>query len=152
LVAVLSLAPAWLLVPVPVEYQSNPPAPPPAVVEERPAPATSAPSVVPEAPAWLPDDAVAAGEGAIVLPPVETPALPRETLEAPVPPAAETPSPADTHFTLTTLCHWLGVAYAVVAAAFALRLLWNHLRLWRLLRSARPAPPAAARLFAELAS
>jgi beta-lactamase regulating signal transducer with metallopeptidase domain len=143
LVAALSLAPAWLRVPVPEDYQPRSPAAP--AVEEHPAPATPAAPPAPEAPAWAPDVVLADPGGATDLP----------APEAPAPPAAAPPAPAraaETHFTLTTLCRWLGVAYAVVAAILVVRLLWHHLLLWRLLRSARPAPPHAARLFAELAS
>src|SRR5690348_44618 len=53
LVAALALAPAWLLLPVPTEYQPKPQAVA-APVEERQAP----PALEP--PQWVPDDAVAA--------------------------------------------------------------------------------------------
>jgi len=148
LVAALSLAPAWLLVPAPEQYQ--PPAPATVAIEERPAPATPAIPPAPEAPAWAPDVVLADPEEAPDQPAPEAPASPAEA--PPVPPPPETPRAAETPITVTTVCHWLGIAYAAVAAALVVRLLWHHLLLWRLLRSARPAPPAAARLFAELAS
>jgi beta-lactamase regulating signal transducer with metallopeptidase domain len=51
---------------------------------------------------------------------------------------------------LPALFPWLLAAYAVGAAFFLGRWLLGYLALWRLLRSARPAPRYVARLFGEL--
>src|SRR5579872_6868906 len=148
-VAVLCLAPAWLLVPVSQTYQAKPQAATPnAAVEERPAPAPPATPPAPEAPAGMSDP----GAVALQLPPPQAPAKEPADGRIENPSHEVAPLPAASAISLTTLCHWLVVAYVVVAALLLARWLWQYVRLWRLLRAARPAPPAGARLFREMAS
>jgi beta-lactamase regulating signal transducer with metallopeptidase domain len=146
IVALLSVAPAWLLVPLPGGYQPKPQAAAPvAVVAEPPAPGP-ANHPAPEAPAWTPDTSVSA----LDIPPHEASA--EESLAVTQPNPAVNSSPeSPPGFTVTTLCHWLGIAYLVVAGIFLLRWLWQYVRLWRLLRAARPAPLSVERLFREMA-
>jgi beta-lactamase regulating signal transducer with metallopeptidase domain len=133
LLALLSPAPAWLLVPVLPSEQPKPPDPV-ASVEEYPAP-PDLPALYEPAQSW--DDAVALDEA----PPSEIPAQ----MPEPAPPAASS-------FSLTTLCHWLPGAYLVAAAFFGVRFLWHYLRLWRLLHFAQPAPAPIAELFTAMSS
>jgi beta-lactamase regulating signal transducer with metallopeptidase domain len=140
IIALLSLAPAWLLVSLPDDYQQKAQCVPPSTtVAERPAPE----------PPTMTQDWGAVG---LEVPPVED-LLPDAA--AATPPrllvTADTP-PAPPRFTVTTLCHWLGGAYVAVAAFFLMRWLWQYVRLWRLLRSAHPASPALAQLFVEMAT
>jgi beta-lactamase regulating signal transducer with metallopeptidase domain len=132
LLAVLSLAPAWLLIPLPSAYQPKS-LDTAAVVEEYPA-ASNPPAR--DEPVQSLDNAMALDE----TPPTEMPAQTPEL------------SPAASSFSLTTLCHWLISAYVVVAAFFGVRLLWHYLRLWRLLRLAQPAPAPIAERFAAMSS
>jgi hypothetical protein len=106
LVALLCLAPAWLL--VPVETRA-----PVVLVDERSAhPETG---VEPEPAEWMDDTAVAALDApgaAAVEPPA---AMPQRDGVADNVDRRSAAGSAVPSLSLTTLCHWLAVAYLVVA-------------------------------------
>ena len=146
LVGVLTLAPAWL----PLPLLATAPAPPPTVAA---APAPAAPDENPRAhvapaseppgggAAWEPPTTVEVlpGAPAAVAPPVvreEVPAAPSAT------PAD--PPPAPTGVSIPGRAAVLAAAYAAGAALLLLRWLLGYAALRRLLRAARPAPAALA--------
>jgi beta-lactamase regulating signal transducer with metallopeptidase domain len=139
LLAALSLAPAWLLLPVPADSPPPPPAPTPIAAPATAPPGPAVGEAPPEAQAWadLPD--VAADAEA-----------PRAAEPAPAPPVPAPPAPAP-FWTAERVVAALVVAYAVVAGLLLLRWLLAHALLFRLLRQATPAPPRVAAIFDELA-
>jgi len=106
-----SLAPAWLVVSVPVEVAAPAPPPPPAVIEPA------------EPIVWVWVEELPAA--AVVAPAVAAPVAP------PDPPPLDVPG---------LLASGLLLAYAAGAAYFALRWLVGVIGLARLLRSCRPVP------------
>jgi beta-lactamase regulating signal transducer with metallopeptidase domain len=72
-------------------------------------------------------------------------------LEADAPPAFVAPAPGRPPISLAAAAAvGLGLAYAVGAVVLLGRWLLGYVALWRLLRSAEPAPERAARLFTDL--
>jgi beta-lactamase regulating signal transducer with metallopeptidase domain len=126
LLAVLRLGPGWLPVAVPLPEAAAVPAP---VAEANPGPS---PEAVVAPPLVLVEGAP---------PPVEVNPAPRPTVAAPR--SAARP---------TALLGVVGLLYALAAGLLAARWLLGHLALWRLLRTAAPAPAPVARLFAEAAA
>jgi beta-lactamase regulating signal transducer with metallopeptidase domain len=179
LLAVLSLCPAWLIIPV---HLAVPVEAPPTMRAEAP-PATA------PAPRKIPHPGPLSGTNAREFPgeeengegipldirrwrlsipapgtepaetiPLAAPAAPGESASLPAPP--ESPpqtvgafSPAVAPLlssALRPLGRWLGLAWVGAAALLLARWLFGHFLLWRLLRKAEPAPVAVARLFAEM--
>jgi beta-lactamase regulating signal transducer with metallopeptidase domain len=148
LLAVLSLAPAWLVLRIPLPAPAaaeGPPAP------ERPSlpPANAVAETVPEeqpAGSDAAEDAPAPAPAAGAEQPGDTPAA---TERAETPPAAGPRGWALPSATDLLAC--LGLAYVLVAAVLVGRWLLAHLALWRLLRATEPAPAPVARLLADAA-
>jgi beta-lactamase regulating signal transducer with metallopeptidase domain len=173
LLTVLSLAPAWLVLRVPILAPTHtaakpseiaapvPPAPdradlPPG--EER---AEAGPDGSAGADALTDDrdNTLASAPGAPDAPslprtdpgqPASPPACPARAEDSPA--AAETGAAADgatpVPFAGAAVLACLGLVYLLVAAGVLTRWLLAHLALWRLLRTAEPAPAAVAGLFA----
>lgn len=136
LVAVaLSFAPPWLCVPL-----TAPPAPVP-----PPAPTPETPDI---AEALPPAEVVALMEEGDLFEPVPATPPAREVVVPAAPPAEGATGPS---LPLERLLTGLGQAHALVAGLLLLRWLAGHVGLWRLLRSAEPAPPAVAAVCAALA-
>jgi hypothetical protein len=146
LLLLLSLVPAWILVPIP---GPEPPADP---ASEKPLIDSSAPitwEVEPQPEltdfALLPDFGEVPAPEDAEAPRDSTP--PRDVAE----PAAEREPVSDSwHDLRESGFQMLGVIYAGGAAFFLGRWLLGHIGLHRLLRAADPAPVRAARLFAEM--
>src|SRR5262245_58797109 len=136
LLTVLAVLPGWLNVPVPV-HAPVPAAPPtPATAGEEPAAPPDAPlAVLAWLLTWHETDAVA-----------ESPAP-----AGAAPLAADRPWSVNWGELLSSLPGWLVLAYVAVVAGLLTRWLLGHFALWRLLRTAQPAPAEVARLFAEVA-
>ncbi len=136
LLAGLSLAPSWLVLPLPWLAES-----PPQPVAVAAAPAEPVPEL-PEAGAEIAVP-VLAGE-------VPDPIPPQPAVEAqpPVAPAVEVPSPAS--HSGWSVTHWLLCLYAGCSLLLLGRWLLGHLALARLVRSAQPAPAGVRRLCLEL--
>jgi beta-lactamase regulating signal transducer with metallopeptidase domain len=165
LVAVLSLGPAWLPIPVPIEEaRSVPPphraepAPPPPGEPVQPAPVGSDPIAPEAAPTWGPEERTTPAESQPSAPPPSAPfAAPESERAAPVatpaPDSAPSPGPAAApsfRLTLSQVLSGLGLVYALAASLLAGRWLLGHLALWRLLGSSEPAPASVAGLFAAM--
>jgi beta-lactamase regulating signal transducer with metallopeptidase domain len=131
LAALLSLGPAWLVVP----WQPAA-VPEPAAASEPPVPAADDVLILPAFP--VPESAPLPAE-----PPEAVPASP------PAPPS-ETPTGFRPDL-LALLCLVAVVGYAAGALLLLGRWLLGHVAVARLLRQAVPAPAAVARLFAEMA-
>jgi beta-lactamase regulating signal transducer with metallopeptidase domain len=142
LLAVASLAPAWLIVTVPWEHREEVP-----VATAPVAPAPAEPPRQPAAPAEAP-----AGELAVLIWPLPVEAPP------PVQPAPEiiaTPQPepaveAARVPTWETVLVWLAILHGCGAALLLLHWLVGHVALWRLVRSAEPASGSVFDLCDEL--
>jgi membrane-associated protease RseP (regulator of RpoE activity) len=166
LLSALSLAPAWLLVPLPVRPQESTPAAAPAPVavpaEETPAPAPQAAAPAPAAPPARATLDPFAEEPPAAKPPTAEPQraapLPQAVPENPpapaAPPAAAPPQAPPAPASVA----WPGRLLLALFALYALggclllgRWLLGHVALARLLRQAEAAPEATVRLFGELA-
>jgi beta-lactamase regulating signal transducer with metallopeptidase domain len=137
-VAALSLAPGWLVVPLP--WPAASPAAAPVDVPAPTAPHAAGPLALPGAEVWA-DPFLVPGDAVV----------------SPSPGAAE-PSPAASPvhpsvavLTWSRLAEALAAAYLVIAAGLLGRWLLGHVALWRLLAAARPAPAPLLRLLAEAA-
>jgi hypothetical protein len=137
LVALLSLGPPWLHVPVEVDSPSTP--------------AASAPAAPPVA---APTPELFQREAAEAEVPPDPEALPPAEATGPArrPPAVPVlgKEPAATWFSLETLAVLIVAGFGFGSALVLGRWLLGHLALWRLLRAAGPAPEAVARLFAAM--
>lgn len=135
LVAAFGLAPAWVLLPLPVQ--------------SVPAPVTQAPEAqtIPAEPPELPDEG-----------PAMAWFIPAEEAidDQPVGAVASDPVPAPTAVPSVWqpmhLLHWLPVVYAVGSTLMLMRWLLGYLALRRLLRWASKAPAEVCELCADLAS
>ncbi len=147
--AILCLAPAWLVISVPVPAAPVPAALAEAPTAEAPGPSGGSNPVPPE---------VSADETVLLLFDETNP----RTLAGPVgaagplpgerPPDASEPPPATADVSpANVLLAVLGVGYAVVASVVLGHWLLGHLALWRLLRAAEPPPPDIERFFRSLA-
>jgi hypothetical protein len=173
LLAVLSLAPAWLLITVPVDPAANP------APAETPAPAKSSPReavVTPYPAAGLSSPALpAAGtfeesdRDAAKLFPFEAPpefaraeepridlALPTDEERTSVDSiakqsSAEETTPAVPAAFLRDWRLWIGLTYTTGACLFLVHWMLGHFALWRILRRAVPASPAVHALFDQAA-
>lgn len=146
LVAVLSLAPAWLIVPLPGEWTA---ARETSASGEQVTRGPEQTEVTPPPPAdenW-----------ALLSPPLAEPEVEPPTADtsasAPVegPAAAHQPATVELSSVLAWLSRGLVIVYAVVAVVLLLRWLFAWLALARLVATAEPAPAPAARLFETMA-
>jgi hypothetical protein len=155
LIAVFSLGPTWLALPVEAPELAGTPRKPSAGTLPL---GSRHPVVVPEAAEPEPDGN---GGGEIwvevgALPfAAEAPPAPAPEANAP-PPSAEAPKPAAatvpaSWWTVERVVTLLLIAHVAGGAFLLGRLLLGYLGLWRLTRSARPAPERVVRLFAEIA-
>ncbi len=135
-VAVLSWAPAWLV----LDWAASAPA------AAAPKPTPSAVELPPPEPApFVPGEVVAEAPDLEWEVAAEPPVAPM-----PAPPPAATPAPLLDPALLTAAMPWLVAAYTLFAAWFGTRWLLGHWALARLLRTAEPAPEHVARLFTAM--
>jgi beta-lactamase regulating signal transducer with metallopeptidase domain len=142
LLPLLALGPAWLLVPLPARPAA----------EAAPAEPTPQPAAPPAEAAPLPEDVIIAEvpPGVFELPPAEAPPA-AEVPPAPAAPGRAAPEAPARRLPSAAALAWLVIAaYGCAAALLLGRWLLGHLALWRLLRTARPAPPRVGRLFGEV--
>jgi beta-lactamase regulating signal transducer with metallopeptidase domain len=149
LVSVLVLAPAWLVVTLPVsadpaESSTTQSAPP--VAQEPPVGWVE--SSRPTHPAMGLEDSTQPTMGEVWAAPESAPAV--EPVEA----DASSPHDASPAGTLALgdvpWQAWLSVAYGLIVACVLGRWVLGYVALWRLLRRAEPAPEAVSRVFAEV--
>jgi beta-lactamase regulating signal transducer with metallopeptidase domain len=151
LLAILSFAPAWLVVTLPSQVGEIPPPPPPATAgDNEPSPISPTPRVERAAGAepvgGQEPPAAIAPEAFLTAPPDDFP------VPAAAPPLAEENS--DAKETATPNAHPLlltaSVLYLGGFGLLAARWLLGHVVLWRMLRRTEPVPPVVAELFAAM--
>jgi beta-lactamase regulating signal transducer with metallopeptidase domain len=156
----LSLGPRWLAVPLlQEELTLSPPSDQPTVVELLPTePAVPLPGEEsgPEPERLIPDDAV----GTLPVDPAPFEVTEPEPAEVQSPPMSGPPAPAShipselqaptPPLSLDRLIAWIAIAYVLITSCLLCRFLVGHWALWRITRSARPAPPAVEHLFQSM--
>ena len=151
LLALLSVAPAWLIVPLPAEVVASE-APPPSVVN------TSIPAPLPEAaPSEASEPVPLIVSNLFAVEPAEIDLRDESALSAPAAASREGPTQTIAGRTPThdeaAVLRWLPAAMLLYLACVALllaRWLVGHLVLWRLLRRSEIVPPAVASLFQSM--
>jgi beta-lactamase regulating signal transducer with metallopeptidase domain len=146
--SVLSLAPAWLTVPLPspeaVALVAEPLPTSPADPQATPQPPAPAPAA--EAAPWVPDNF-------LVLPPPPLEPAPAGVVEQHETPETIPAAAPETAPWTAERVAWLALAVYGCGALIVLgRWVLGHLALWRLLRRAVPAQGRAARLFAQMST